>query len=174
MTVNYGYEWNDLMGSIRDPYDEDTARSRHESGELYTAVLGDPAAPDAIVKVHLKIPYVGVHFYDDHRRRYMKYAFGDPEGGRMFLEETWRATFGDDGTQTAAETYYFDKTGLVTARETDLTTRMADTYNVHADVSANWEPVPTFGHYDSIARIERDQPLPSRETTGRPDSPGGS
>jgi hypothetical protein len=155
MTVAYCYDWNSLLKAPRDPYDERTANDRHDRGELYTALLGGASAPHTVVQVRLETGAVLVNFLDHELRFYMLYSFGQPEGSRLFLSEYRSSRFDEQGQKISSDIIYFKKDGLLTVLETDLTTRMTDQYNVETDVSANWEPIPTFGDYESITRFDR-------------------
>lgn len=159
MAIGYCYEWNDLLAAPRDLYDEATARERHQQGQLYTAILGDLAVPHTLVEVRLEVPWIAVHFLDDQLRRQVMYAFGSVEGGRLFLEQYRRIEFSNDGTKAAAEVVRFNKDGLAEVRQRDASTNMVERSNVTADVSENWEPIPAFGDYRSIARFERSTAL---------------
>ena len=156
VTVSYCYQWNDLTRQPRDPYDEPTARERHARGELYTVLLGDPASPHTVVEMRLEAGWVGVHFLDSKLRRWSSYSFGlDDSKHELFLKQYRRADFDGAGVQTGTEIITFTPSGLLTVRKVDQKTKMVDQHRVQADVSKNWEPVPAFGQYDSIARFDR-------------------
>ncbi len=155
MNVAYCYQWNDLTKEPRDPYAEAEARQRHERGELYTALLGDPSAPHTLVEVRLDTGYVGVHFLDDELRRWSTYSFGRSDEKTLFLKQYRRAEYDSDGRQVAAEIINFREDGVLTVQKADLVKNVVDQYDVHADVSSNWEPTPAFGDYESIARFDR-------------------
>ena len=81
-------------------------------------------------------------------------ASGDGDD-RLFLERaTWR-TYGDDGEVAAGESYFFDRNGTVHLERKDYVRREAERGEKQDDVSGNWEPVPEFGEFESIARPER-------------------
>lgn len=65
LPIAYCERWNPVLEMPFSPMGEAEARSRHEKGELYTALLGDPAAPEAMVDVRLETGYVATHFFDD-------------------------------------------------------------------------------------------------------------
>src|SRR4051794_23963087 len=92
-TITYAERWSDLAGGPVDELDEDDARRRHDSGELYVAVLrDDDGAPSAYLEVRLEKGYAAVHFLDEEGRNHATYVFGREEGeDRMFLQRaTWR------------------------------------------------------------------------------------
>lgn len=50
LPLTYCEGWNDVLHQPFNPMSEAEARRRHETGELYPALLGDPAVPDAMVE----------------------------------------------------------------------------------------------------------------------------
>jgi hypothetical protein len=157
-TVTYAERWLDRRPDDVENLDEDEARSRHEKGKLYTAILGDPSEPRAYVDVRLERNFVGVHFLDEEGRNYVTYLFGKPKGqdkDQLFLEQaTWRV-FGENDQVLRGETYFFKPDGKIVLDVTDFVSRESQKGEKTDDVSGNWEPVPEFGEYDSIARLER-------------------
>jgi hypothetical protein len=53
VTVSYADRWSKLKGEMVRPLAEEDARKRHDRGELYTAVVGDPRRPQAYLDVRL-------------------------------------------------------------------------------------------------------------------------
>lgn len=160
----YCYDWNEVTRAPRDPYDEEAARARHARGEIYTALNGDSLHPHTAVQVCLqKTPWAEVKFLDDQLRVYMTYSFGSADRGRFFLDESWRVEFDDQGKKRSSEVIHFDKDGLLTVIQTDLNSRMAEEFNVRGDLSGNWELIPDFGNYVSIARFDRPTPMAAQQ-----------
>lgn len=155
-TTIYADRWSERWPDTFDELDEEEARRRHESGELYTAVLGDGEARHAYVEVRLEKGFAAVHFLDDEGRNFVTYVFGKQAGDDdMFLERaSWRR-YGEDGALTRGETYFFKRDGTIQLEEKDYERREATRGEKQDDVSGNWEPVPEFGSYESIARLER-------------------
>jgi hypothetical protein len=154
--VQYAERWLSRRSRPGPPIDADEARRRHEAGELYTAVLGDPERPTAYLDVRLETGYVGVHFLDDGGRPYLTYAFAREPGSDddLFLQQaTYREYEG--GEVVRGDAYYFEPDGRVVKEHKDYARREAERGETRDDVSSNWEPVPEFGSYESIARVER-------------------
>jgi hypothetical protein len=154
--VQYADRWLTRRGRPGTALDEGEARRRHEKGELYTVVLGDPGRPSAYLDVRNEAGFVGVHFLDDAGRPYLTYTFArDPDSDDdLFLEQaTYREYAGDEVVR--GDAYYFEKDGTVVKEHKDYAEREAERGETRDDVSSNWEPVPEFGSYDSIARVER-------------------
>jgi hypothetical protein len=154
--VQYAERWLSRRGRPGPPLDPEEARRRHEAGELYTVVLGDPERPTAYLDVRLEAGFVGVHVLDDARRPYLTYLFArDPNSDDdLFLEQvTYREYDGDEVVR--GDAYYFERDGKVVKEHKEYVRREAERGETHDDVSSNWEPVPEFGSYESIARVER-------------------
>ena len=88
-SVQYAERWLSRRSRPGPAIDADEARRRHEAGELYTAVLGDPERPTAYLDVRLETGYVGVHFLDDAGRPHLTYAFAREPGSDddLFLQQ---------------------------------------------------------------------------------------
>lgn len=141
---------------IVDPLDPETARKRHERGELYAAILGNPERPWAHLNVRLEVDYVGVTFLDEELREYLSYSFSDaPDGGGLFLGQATRRYFDSSGELAHDEHYIFDWPDIAHVSKRDYVAKMRETYDVETDMRENLEPVPAFGDYESIARYER-------------------
>ena len=154
----YGVHWNGHLGRLGKVIAEEEARKRHERGELYSVVLGDPEQPFAIVEVRLEVPFVGLRFLDEQRRTNLDYSFGHYDGGPenvLFLRQAIERRFAPDGEVVWSALHLFDPAGFVEVEEKDYGTGDATRYKVEHDVSGNWERIPAFGDYDSIARLER-------------------
>jgi hypothetical protein len=155
-TVTYAARWSEPVGGPVDELDEDEAQRRHEAGELYTAILGDGMTPRAYVEVRLEKGFVGVHFLDDDGRNFATYLFGkQADDDALFLERaTWRE-YDEDGELVRGEAYFFKPDGTIHVESKDYVEREASRGDKRDDVSGNWEPVPEFGRYESVTRLER-------------------
>src|SRR6266496_2824983 len=106
--LQYAERWSSLRDGPIGPLDPKEARRRHEAGELYTVVLGDPERPTAYLDVRLEAGFVGVHFFDDTGRGYLTYVFArDPASDDdLFLQEvTYREFEGDE--VALGDAYFF-------------------------------------------------------------------
>jgi hypothetical protein len=154
----YGVRWNGHLGRLGKTIDAAEARRRHDDGKLYSAVLGDPEQPSAAVEVRLEVPFVGARFLDEQRRTVLDYAFGALDGGRddaLFLRQAIERAYGADGAVAWSALHVFDPDGLVRVEEKDYARGETRCYEAGHDGPRNREPVPAFGDYDSIARLER-------------------
>jgi hypothetical protein len=155
-TLTYVDRWSEEFPTEFEQLDEDEARRRHESGELYTVLLGDPDSPSEYLEIRLEAGYVGVTFLDGDGRNYLAYTFAkEPSDERLFLQQASFREFDEQGKVRKGETYHFKRDGIVFRTRKDYETREAWEGKTEDDVSGNWEPVPEFGRYESIARRDR-------------------
>jgi hypothetical protein len=158
-TIAYAERWSSRRGGVVRPLDREEARRRHESGQLYVAVIAGEERVLAYLEVRLEAGFVGVHVVDERLRDGLVYLFArNPDSDDdLFLEQVQRNEYVDSGDELArSETYLFSKDGSVKVEKADFATREVERYELRADVSSNWEPVPEFGRYESITRVERD------------------
>ena len=155
-TITYAERWSERRPDDFDELEPDEARRRHDAGELYTAILGDREAPSAYLEIRLEAGFVGVHFLDEEGRDGVTYLFGRQDGeDQLFLERAIWREFGEDGEVRSGQVYAFKRTGTICLEEKDYESREASRGEKQDDVSGNWEPVPEFGRYESIVRLER-------------------
>jgi hypothetical protein len=154
MTVRYCERWNNRQRQPIVALSADEARARHDSGELYTAVLGDENP--TLVEVFGNEGYVGVRWLEPHGRDAMRYAFRRVED-RLFLSEVTINTVGAEGKVVEAESTLIKPDGTVEVSRFENLNRTVQTSKPKAgtDVAAMWEAVPRFGDYASITRRER-------------------
>ncbi len=155
LPATYCERWNDVLNQPFQPMSEAEARRRHETGQLYSVLLGDPAAPQALVEVRLETGYVAVDFFDDRLRRFVDYVYGERDG-RLFFKSTSERRWDRKGSLRAAQSYDFKPDGHVYVTKLDAVRNMEETYEQWATVDDNWEEIPAFGDYSGVLRIERD------------------
>jgi hypothetical protein len=160
--ISYCRRWNDICRKPIEPLDEAEAARRDAEGEEYAVVVGDGAAPEAVIEVVWKNEYVGVWFFDEQRRRDLNYAFRRIEPDRLFLHEivTWTyppeaETFSD---ATIIDTLVYQHDGVVRHDHTDTEAKEVEsTHYKDVSLDTNWEPVPRFGDWASVARRNRQE-----------------
>lgn len=154
MNITYCKQWFRGQKRELESLSPEQAREAYDSKELYTAVVHDKRRP--ICFVESKSDYIGVEFLDDRLRSYVAYQFLEKQPGRLFLSMAVFRKF--DGTRenvVHGVVYYFKEDGHT---DVDLEDDIAHEYyeaSTTVDVSANWEPYPEFGQYESISRLER-------------------
>ncbi|MEV0635210.1 hypothetical protein AB0I77_09640 [Streptomyces sp. NPDC050619] len=161
MMWTYCEQWNNLTETPMDPLTPEQAQARHASGQLYTAVAhaAQNSAPALRVGIRLETGYASVIFMDEYGRDTLDYTF-TLINGSLFLETAASYTYGDsqerggyaDADRT--ETYEFTPDGVM-QRTVEADDEESKESRHSVDVSSNWEPVPSFGAYDSLIRRER-------------------
>jgi hypothetical protein len=137
-------------------WDEQKALKVHQRGKPYTVLIGNESHPQCFLQVNLEFNFVGVNFLDNNLRNYLVYLFGEVEPGKLFLKEVISREYKDATDEVVnAKTLRFQVDGTTTVQESDLIQQSQFTKDIHSEVSQLWEPVPEFGHYLSIARLER-------------------
>jgi hypothetical protein len=160
----YTFRWNYRRSRPGNPLSEDEARTKDAAGEEYTAVL--PPRPTTISPVLVtpvrKAGVVVVTFIDDFGRRSVEYVFSHKDEARLFLSSVHLWTYPSDepglrlSDAVVHEDIRYREDGYVQHTITDKAAGHRETREYSdVPVHTNWEPVPTFGHYRSIARFER-------------------
>jgi hypothetical protein len=155
VSVTYCVRWNRVTRTPIEPLEESEAGRRHDAGELYTAVVWTGDHVENYVEVRLETGYVSVKFLDEQRRLLLTYSFSVVEAGRMFLVET-RIVDPDDYANN--EVYLFGLDGSMERKLASLDyTEAADDKLTASTLAEMFEPVPSFGRYESVLRRERDR-----------------
>jgi hypothetical protein len=164
--VDYCFKWNYADGIPGVPLTEDQARAKDGAGEEYTAVMPPRAGMESPVLVTpaWKSGVVVVTFLDDGGHRVASaYTFKRKRDDRLFLARVTTWTYPNNvpglrrSDSTSHETVYFREDGYVKRIVTNKAEQYKETIEyTDVPVDANWERIPTFGDYRSIARYERD------------------
>ncbi len=163
MQVSYCRRWNFKRNRPIDPYTVDEARQRDQAGELYSVVLGDPSAPDRIIEV-VRPNHIGVWFFDPHQRQSLNYIFRRADDTTMFLHNISRWAYPNEqahglNESSIIEAIEYEPGGIAHHEIRDKAAdeiRRTSYRDVKLDI--NWEPIPAFGDWTSIARYDRDKP----------------
>lgn len=161
MLVAYCELWSNEMRSPTDVLTEAKARDRHARGEQYCVVLGDPGAPQAILEIGRSA--LRVSFVDEEGRTNTQYLFRKMENGMLFLGDvtTWAYPEGAEDMSEASriESAQLRPDGYASRTIDDSSTdQIEKTEYMDVPVETNWEPMPEFGHWESVARYDRDAP----------------
>jgi hypothetical protein len=165
MPTTYCERWNVKLCRPIGRLSAAQARKRDlEDGGWYTIVLGDLVRPECYLEVAWANAHLGVWFLDEDCRVWLHYAFTRVDERRLFLDSVvrWEYPAGAGRRLSDAElietvTYQQDGAAhqeIVDARRNELT--LQDYSGVPLDI--NWEPVPVFGNYRSVARLDREPP----------------
>lgn len=159
-------DWNVPYGEPDgEPYGEGEARRRHEAGEQYYVLIGDPAAPDAVLEVQPNLAGIEVNFLDSRHRETVTYYFVSGEfadSDDLFLQQTTIKTYDSDAgppiLPATSETWYFRPDGSQHGfrQAADGPPESTDGSMSPDEVRTTLiEPAPEFGNWDSLARYDR-------------------
>jgi hypothetical protein len=158
--VQYGRGWSADAAAVIGEFEADEARRRHDAGELYYAVLGDP--PFAQVAVRLGTGFISVEILEVDDWPIESRLFEPTDDDGLFLAEVRRlhevVRYGENGLRVRTLTY---DDGRV---ETDLAWCL---------VERNREPPLAFGEYEALARpdrkwpeVDESRPVPAAQQNG--------
>lgn len=160
MQVTYCEVWSDQLRSPVDVISEATARERNAKGKHYCVVLGDAASPQAVLDIAWENSYLGVSFIDEEGRTHTKYTFRKMESGKLFLTDVTAWNY-PEGAQfefeaDVIESAEFRPDGYASRTLDDSSSdQVKKTEYTDVPVETNWEPIPEFGHWESVARYDR-------------------
>jgi hypothetical protein len=160
MEIAYCEQWSRLYSHPHDVLTEEEAERRHETGKLYTALLGDPTKPTCFLEFS-ESRSVAVNFLDSALRIYRGHSFQEKKPGWLFLSVIRIPGFPNDTAEpNRATVYYVETDGHVAivryeAYPTGVGSYIAGREERTLDVTNNWEPFPEFGHYKGLARFDR-------------------
>lgn len=153
--VAFGDLWHYVWRRPIEPISGRTARRRHAAGKPYAAKLPGGRAIEVCGSEYV------VLFLDERGRAYLKHWF-EPVDGQLFLTQAVLYTFraddevGSPGRAPVVDTFNWKPDGSVKHRLRDVNEpRGTRVTQAKEDVSMLWEPVPAFGDWDSITRLER-------------------
>jgi hypothetical protein len=126
-------------------------------------VLGDPSAPQTILEIAWVNSALSVSFVDEEGRTHTEYLFRKMENGKLFMHDaaTWTYPEGAQRMSQAShiETAQFRPDGYASRTIDDSSAgQIEKTEYTDVPVENNWEPMPEFGHWESVARYNRDAP----------------
>jgi hypothetical protein len=134
---------------------EDQARAAHVNKQYYTVLVDSINRPYCFLEIADKV--VGVGFLDEYLRESLTYAFQEFEPGKLFLTmATHREFDGDTDKVASGISYMFDRNGTMQIRREFFNPHLLETAASSADVGSNYSPMPTFGEYDDLIRVERN------------------
>jgi hypothetical protein len=162
--IEYCHSWNSRRNRVGVPLTEEEARARNAAGEQFIAALRPKGSRQPVlVTVAGETDVIAVTFRDQHGRQNLKYWFGKVDNDeRLFLRTVMFWEYPNDDPQlhqsaaTNVEEVLFRPDGYVKRVVRDSVEQVKETTEYNSvPVADNWEPVPDFGDYWSIARRER-------------------
>ncbi|MGW5052725.1 hypothetical protein [Actinokineospora sp. NPDC004072] len=169
--VDYCFKWNYADSAPGEPLTEDEARVRDAAGDEYTAIMPPRtgAKSPTLVTVVRKTGVFVVTFLDAPGRKSTEYTFMRKTGESLFLARVHLWKYPDEqaglrlSDASSHETVTYREDGYVKRLIRNKVDRVQETVEyTDVPVDANWEPVPAFGDYRSIARYDRDEQVTNR------------
>jgi len=169
--VDYCFKWNYADNEPGEPLTEAEARVKDGAGEEYSAIMPPRTGMKSPVLVTpvWKTGVVVVTFQDDPGRKATEYTFMKKADESLFLTRVHMWTYPNDepglrlSQSSAHETVNYREDGYVKRVIKNKVENFQETVEyTDVPVDTNWEPIPTFGDYRSIARYERDQQVTNR------------
>jgi hypothetical protein len=161
-------EWNPIF---KEPWNDkrftlEQARAHEATGAWYTVLVDDPVRPSIVIHTGLrddgKRGY-SVYFLDDRLRVYVRYNFRQYDKKTLFMEVATELKYHNDETNPYwGAAHVFSEDRSMFTEEGDFPpvgqertiNRYTNTYNDER-FDQLFEPIPEFGEYDSLIRLER-------------------
>ncbi len=135
---------------------ESEALARHNSGKLYTVLLGSIETPECFIEVVGENNFAGVNFLDENLRVILVYAFQRGDDGALFLSSANSYRYVEQSDKAAAaEQYYFNRDGTVYIHDVDVSSGSERIAEKSVDLRGNYEAWPEFGNYQHLIQRER-------------------
>ena len=170
----YGQQWNHDMRFMIDSISEEDARRRFERGPWFSAAEGAGLAtspesaregvvgiPAFALEIEPMAAVVKTFFYDLHGSIWLIYHFTRTED-QLFLDYVTRYEYPDSSRfyrqnkATLIETISYTPEGVTLQAENDrINRRRRITERDQVDVTPHWEPIPEFGDWSGLGRLER-------------------
>jgi hypothetical protein len=169
--VDYCFKWNYADGEPGVPLTEEEARVKDAAGEEYSAVMPprDGMRFPVLVTPVWKSGVVAVTFLDDFGRKATEYTFMKKTEESLFLTRVHMWTYPNDepglrlSDSSSNEMVSYREDGYVKRVVKNKVENFQETVEyTDVPVDTNWEPIPTFGDFRSIARFERDREVTNR------------
>jgi hypothetical protein len=167
MQATYSRRWNLVLHKPLDPISEQQARQLDEAGDYYTVAFTQDTT-SGYLEINWTERYLAVYFLDEQHRPGLCYTFTRLDQDRMFMNSVLRWEYPDDQARAMTganltEELRYQQDGVVDREVRDDTAhevRRQTITDVNLDI--NWEPVPQFGQWDSVTRLDRE-PAPTTQ-----------
>ncbi|ASU85036.1 hypothetical protein CDO52_21560 [Nocardiopsis gilva YIM 90087] len=165
--VTYCQNWSTKLKGPGRPLTESAARRRWDKGDAFTAVI-PPLEADGqptLVTVCWRNNYLETVFLDRFGRQTTAYEFHRVDDEHLFLERVWLHRYPSDDPSLGLngadriEWILYHAEDRMTHHITDKTEHFKEKVEYSdIDFTPNWEQLPEFGDWASVARYERKQP----------------
>ncbi len=152
--IYYCKSWSSHGKRPQSPLGPDEARARHDRGDEYTVLIGDPMRPRAYIETLLSRNYVCCTFLDEHLRPKTYCIFTAEAAERLFLAQSMTRRFKDETDEVIfAWSLKLSQDGQVVAVESDLLAGTRSIGTGQFKVDSFYIDRPAFGHYDDILKF---------------------
>ncbi|WP_146229264.1 hypothetical protein [Nocardia neocaledoniensis] len=159
--VRYGKSWNFGSGLPIDEVSRDQAYSRNGRGQPYSVGFVDTPGLAQVLQVNWGQGNLSANFLDEFGRVSSKYTFYMSKQNVLFLGDVVMFEYSTSGYvdpaySDAIVSYLYTSDGSMTevvSPQGGGLDKVTEFFDV--DLSANFEPIPDFGDWDSIRRYDR-------------------
>ena len=153
--IFYCEEWHwGFYRGAKNLLTEKNAKKKHDTGNLYTALIGSVENPVYVVTLRQETNFFAVDFVDKYGRDYLTHHFKKrPDSERYYLSmAVWREYMSLDSHELAEGTTYFFNTenDECYVLKEDLTTNQRYEKTEHYSQKDKIILFPEFGKYDDI------------------------
>ncbi|MBQ7775067.1 MAG: hypothetical protein IJ379_04015 [Lachnospiraceae bacterium] len=151
MKIVYCEEWSLFKKQPHKILSEQDAKKKAAKEETYTAVLYEDDKVRYVIEVNKA--FLTVRFYNDAFEYYLLYGF-EKKDDRLFLNMAYHYAY-LDGEEQETTLFNFKENGEMVAERRNYISGEVEEREGVVDVSCNWEPIPEFGDYHGVIRVER-------------------
>lgn len=155
--IEYSKKWFRFKKRPIDILSIEDAKSLHDAGELYTALIKDKDKYISFIEVNLSEGFIGVSWLDDKLREKLAYSFQKSDNSsRLFLSTAMYWEYMNESNDfIRSSRYTFDINGKVFVEVVNTDEQIKESFETHSDISCNWEDTPSFGEYKNLLKRER-------------------
>ncbi|HAU5566448.1 TPA: lytic transglycosylase [Serratia fonticola] len=148
--------WFRIKKIALEHWSEEMAYAKHLADEPYTVLVDSESQPSSFIEVIKNKEMIGVGFLDKFQREYLIYQFKIIKNDAVFLTMAVHRDFiGETDIISNGTSYIFKEDGHTFITEEDFINKTINKYEVHTDISTNYDKIPEFGCYESLIKIER-------------------
>ena len=155
MELFYCSRWWIKKKKAVDILTEEEAKSRHDTGKVYTAVI---TSDDKIAYViDILKDYIILRYMDENINPYLIYEFHKVCENDIFLKGI--TYFGYEGEGEESYIFNFSTDGTVSMERKDNISNTMEERVTTCDVSEQYGTFPEFGQYEDLLKIKPINPI---------------
>ena len=151
MSIVYCEQWLSVRKKPHKVLTTEEAILKNNNQDPYVAVIYDNDILEQVISIYKDS--CSVRFYDEDQMLFLVYQFTKIKE-KLFLEAAYHYGY-VKGKKVQHTFFRFDVDGNMYAEQMNYSTNEVVEKEGKVDVSTNWEEIPSFGDYSSIARIDR-------------------